>query len=182
MLAWTERRGGRYRVLAAPAVFAATRPPTVVSAPGEQAALAGLAAGPDDEAIVLWRRLGADPTRWSEGSLRAAQANFAAHDRVVLRPAAQVSGEGSPVQPAVAVNPGDDHAVAAWLGRKGVQYAVASGNATYRPHAYVPPASSSSSHPIAAGVAGLLLLIIAAGWIIHARRRRPRPSVRRWPF
>jgi hypothetical protein len=184
MLAWTERQNGRYRVLLAPAVFAATRPPTIATAPGEQGALAGLAAGPANEAVVLWRRLGANPAHLSEAPLWAARATFAVHDRVALANIAQASAEGSAAAPALGVNPGDDHAVVAWLGRTGVRYSVASGKVGYRPHAYVPPASGGGSHPVAASVAGVLLVIIAAGWFIHLRRRRAHETgrIRRWPL
>ncbi len=53
-MGWTTVEDGRYVVRAAPAVYATSGSTTLISNPAEDAILADLAAGPDDEAIALW--------------------------------------------------------------------------------------------------------------------------------
>ena len=68
MLAWTVAERGHYEVRAAPAVFAGSRPSTVLTDPASQAVLAGLAPGGAHEAIALWSAAPAGLRReWAVG-------------------------------------------------------------------------------------------------------------------
>jgi hypothetical protein len=118
MLAWTAAEHGHYVVRAAPVVLAASGPTVRLSDPHRQAVLAGLAPGPDREAVALWRaasgprEIGAYP---GHAELWAARAFIGLHDRIGADEAEMILPAGSEVAPAIAVDPAGDRAVVAWL-------------------------------------------------------------------
>jgi hypothetical protein len=184
VLAWTAAEHGRYVVRAAPAVFAATRPTTLLSDPTRDAVLADLAPGPAGEAIALWSSptsTSAAPGAGAHGSELWAARTFIAHgDRLLSGPRARIAAAGPNGAASVAVDPRSDRAVAAWRtqgARPRIAYAIGPGAAGYRPGAGAAvPGSGSGTHWLRIGVAVLaavaaLTLAGALGW-----RRRHRAT------
>jgi hypothetical protein len=178
MLAWTTVENGGYVVRAAPAVFAATRPTTLLSDPRSQAFLGDLAPGPASEAIALWStapRLADGTLDRRRTSLWAAR-TYIVRSHVVFGRPQLVARAAANAHPAVAVNPADDRAVAAWLALDPVrvEYAVAGGAARYRhsPPAAV-PAPATGTHWLRI-TAGVLVVILAVALLALAGRRRAR--------
>ncbi len=184
MLAWTVAEDGHYAVHAAPAVFAASRPATLLSDPHSQAILSDLAPGPTGEAIALWSTMprAADGTLASNrAQLWAVRTDIRPPAHVVLRRPKMIAAAGPNVAATVAVDPANDRAVAAWLALatpERVEYAVGGGVAGYRPR----PPSPAAARPgggvhwlritmAAAGVACAMLLLAAT-----RRRRRARAA------
>jgi hypothetical protein len=178
VLAWTASERGRYVVRAAPAVFAATRPTTLLSDPSRDAVLADLAPGPSAEAVALWSSpAGASPAGASAGGahgseLWAARTFIARGDHLLSGPRTRIAAAGATGAASVAVDPRSDRAVAAWVtqgARPRVAYAVGPGAAGYRP-----AASSSGTHwlriTLAALAAGAVLAL--AGGLGWRRRHR----------
>jgi hypothetical protein len=138
LLAWTAAEHGHYVVRAAPALFAASGPSVRLSGPQSGAVLAGLAPGPDREAVALWRgaggpsRLGADPRR---SELWTARVFIGRHDSPESEAPESVPTRAVVAAPALAVDPATDHAVAAWLtpgASDRVEYAVNRDGGGYR--------------------------------------------------
>jgi hypothetical protein len=121
-----------------------------VSDAHRQAVLAGLAPGPDREAVALWRGapspsgVAATP---SGGELWAARTFIARHDRPVSEEPELILGAGAAAAPALAVDPATDRAVAAWLAPGAsprIEYAVSldtGGNRRGAPAATVSPSA-----------------------------------------
>jgi hypothetical protein len=175
LLAWTTREGGQYLVRAAPAVYAGARPSAVLSdARSAQSVLADLAAGPAGEAIALWRasRGAAFDARAAE--LWSARAYLAHHDRPGAGPALLLSGAGASATPSVAVDPANDHAVAAWLAGGAVQYASAAGSPGYHPHPASLPRRHAGTHWLRIALAVLAVVALLAAAAALAARRRAR--------
>jgi len=179
ILAWTVAEHGHYLIRAAPAVFAASRPTTLLSDPRSQAILAALAPGPAGEAIALWSS--APHQDGGQGAQRtelwATRTYIRPHARVVLAAPEMIAPAGRNVTPTVAVDPASDRAVAAWttLGTtQRIEYALGAGAPGYRPRplpAAAPPASGTHWLRItllAAALVGIGLLALAS-----VRRRRP---------
>jgi hypothetical protein len=185
MLAWTVAEHGRYVIRAAPAVFAASRPTTRLSDPHSQAILADLAPGSAGEAIALWSTapLAAGGTLdMGRAELWAARTSIRPHAHVVLQRPEVIAAGGPNVAATVAVDPANDHAVAAWLtvtAPERIEYAVGVGAAGYRPR---PRTATAGTHGAgthwlritlaAAGLAAAAILLAAARW----RRRRLREA------
>jgi hypothetical protein len=176
LLAWTTRERGHYLVRAAPAVYAAARPAAPLSDPSAQAVLSDLAAGPDAEAIAVWRSWSGPVLDPARAELRSARAFIVRHDRPRASPSEQLAAPGSNRAARVAVDPGNDRAVVAWLAggaQAAVEYASAPGSPSYRAR----PASASPPHP-SGGVhwVRIALLALAAAALLAlaalARRRR----------
>jgi hypothetical protein len=118
ILAWTVAEHGHYVVRAAPVVLAVSGPTVRLSDPDRQAVLAGLAPGPDREAVALWRaapgprEIGAYP---GHTELWAARTFIGRRDRIGADEPEMVLPAGTELAPAVAVDPAGDRAVVAWL-------------------------------------------------------------------
>jgi hypothetical protein len=181
VLAWTDAEHGHYVVRAAPAVFAATRPTTLLSDPQGQAVLSDLAPGPAREAIAVWRASPVgSPLDPSRTELWAARTFIESHDRLAFGDRGRIATAGPNVDPSVAVDPANDRAVTAWLTagpRPSVQYAISFGASGYhpRPAADALPPPGGGTHWLritlaAAALAGAVALLGAAMW----RRHHPR--------
>jgi len=164
MLAWTVAEHGRYLIRAVPPVFAFSRPATLLSDPRSQAILADLAPGPAGEAVALWRtapRLADGALNMRRAELWAARASIVPHARVVLRDTEMIARSGANLAPAVAVDPANDRAVAAWVlggAQRKIEYAVGAGSAAYRPRAAI-----AAAGPRRAGVHWLRITLAAVG-------------------
>jgi hypothetical protein len=132
-LAWTDAEHGHYVVRAAPAVHAISGPTVRLSDPHRQAVLAGLAPGPDREAVALWKtasspsEIGSYP---GHAELWAARTFIGGHDRIGADKPELIVPAGPVVAPAVAVDPAGDRAVVAWLSpgaASRVEYAMSLG-------------------------------------------------------
>jgi hypothetical protein len=177
MLAWTDAEAGTYVVRAAPAVFAGTRPSARLSDPSSQSVLAALAPGPAGEAVALWRSSpqgsAPDPAR---SELWAARTVIQRHGRVVSRAAEMVSQAGIGAGASVAVDPGGDRAVAAWVTaglRPRVEYAVGPGASGYRPRSAVGKATQAAgaAHPVRIALAAVAAAAVVVVTILALRRR-----------
>jgi hypothetical protein len=184
MLAWTVSEGGRYLVRAAPAVFASSTHSTIISEPRSQSILADLAPGPAGEAVALWSTappLADGALNMRRAELWAARTRIEPHAVVARAGSRMIAAAGPNTAPAVAVDPANDRAVAAWLtlgARQRIEYAVGAGSADYRPRPQVaaaglPPARTHRLRIIlVVAAAAVAAALIAA--IIGARRlRRP---------
>lgn len=179
MLAWTVAEHGHYLIRAVPPVFAFSKPATLLSDPRSQAILADLAPGPAGEAVALWRtapRLADGALNMRRAELWAARTSIVPHARVVLRDAEMIAPSGPNLAPAVAVDPANDRAVAAWVlggAQRKIEYAVGAGSAAYRPRAAI-----AAAGPRRAGVHWLRITLAATGLaaaiaaVALARRRR----------
>jgi hypothetical protein len=181
MLAWTTAERGHYVVRGAPAVFAATRPTVRFSDPNAQAVLADVAAGPAREAVALWKTapsLGGGRLGTRRTELWAARAFIGRYDRVGFRAPELIAAAGPNAAPSVAVDPSNDHAVAAWLtlgARRRIQYAVSLGVAGYRrPSLAAVPQPSTGTHWLRIMLAAGGALAVAMLLALATRRRRLR--------
>jgi hypothetical protein len=129
MLAWAGSAAGHWVVRTAPVDLNGVGAVGTIAAPGGDALLAGLAAGPADDALVLWT----EPLPTAAGPPdMARQALFAAHGFDAYPPRT-IFGEPEQVAPApvadatVALDPASDRAVAVWQGEAGaIDYAIRS--------------------------------------------------------
>jgi hypothetical protein len=175
LLAWTTREGGQYLVRAAPAVFAGKHPSAVLSdARSTQSVLADLAAGPAGEAIALWRASRGAVFDARAAELWSARAYLAHHDRPGAGPAQLLGGAGASAAPSVAVDPANDHAVAAWLSGGAVRYASAAGSPGYHPHPPSLARAHAGTHWLRIALAVLAAVALLAAAAALAARRRAR--------
>jgi len=179
MIAWTDAEHGHYVVRAAPAVFAATRPPTRLSDARAQSVLADLAAGPHGDVVALWQSApllggGFDGRR---AELWAASAHLVPQDRLAAQPPEMVATAGPNVAPSLAVDPANDRAVAAWLtlgAQPRVEYAASfgagGGHLPATAGAVVTPKARTHRLTItlAAGIAAAAAALL--GWVLWRRR------------
>jgi hypothetical protein len=185
MLAWTAAEHGHYVIRAAPAVFAASRPTTRLSDPHSQAILADLAPGPAGEAIAHWSTsplVAGGTLNRGRAEIWAARTSIRPHAHVALRRPEMIAAAGPKVAATVAVDPANDHAVAAWLtatAPERIEYAVGVGAAGYLPRPQTATAGPRGAGPhwlritlAAAGLAAAAILLAAARW----RRRRLRET------
>ncbi len=184
IFAWTVLEGGHYLIRAVPAVFAGSRPSRILSNPHSQAVLDGLAAGPAGEAIAVWR---AAPRRTDgaldmrEAQVWATRTSIGPHAGIGLKDTQMIAAAGQNVAPAVAVDPANDRAVAAWLTigpEARIEYAVGAGSAAYRPRprvaaAGLPPAGK---HSLRIALAAAAAAIFTACLVGVALRTRPLPE------
>jgi hypothetical protein len=179
LLAWTDAEAGHYVVRVAPAVFAASRPSTLLSDADAQAVLAGVAPGPAGEAMALWTSApsGASDPRALRTQLWAARAFVLPHDRVAHLAPEMLAAPGPIAAPSIAVDPADDRALAAWLtpGAGGrIEYAVGalpSGRASHPAASGAPSTHTGADWLRVVAAAGAAALVIAA---VAVRRRRRR--------
>ena len=174
ILAWTVLEGGHYLIRTAPAVFAGSRPSRILSERRSQAVLDGLATGPAGEAVALWRtapRLPGGALNMHRAEVWAARASIASRAGIALSDTQMIAAAGQNVAPAIAVDPANDRAVAAWLvlGAGGrIEYAVGAGSSAYRPRpkaaaAGLPPAGPHRLRiALAAAVAAVMTACLVA--------------------
>lgn len=119
MLAWSGAAAGHWVVRSAAVDLHGVGSIATISAPGREALLMDLAAGPDDEAYALW----AEPREGGDGPKQGDQALFAARgidvhpDRTIFAAPEPISAPGSDGtlgEAAVGVDPDSDRAIAAW--------------------------------------------------------------------
>jgi len=117
MIAWAGSAQGRWVVRTAPVYTNGLQSVNTISATGADALLAALVPGPRDDAFVLWT----EPQRTAQGlASTSRQAIFAARGTderggvSVFGAPEQLAPAGPNGDPAVAVDPDSDRAVAAW--------------------------------------------------------------------
>jgi hypothetical protein len=127
MLAWTGAVAGHWAIRAAAIDQRGVLPPSTISPAGRDALLAGLAAGPNDEALALW----SEPQPSPAGLDLGAQAIFAARgfdgypEQVKFADPELLAPPGPNSDATVAFDPDSDRAVAAWrTGAGTLAYAV----------------------------------------------------------
>ena len=131
MLAWAGSVGGHWVIRAAPVDLNGLGAVDTIAAPGGDALLADLAAGPADDAFLLWSE--PEPTESGAPDMRR-QALFAARGFDVAPPRA-LFGEPEQVAPpapvgdaSVALDPSSDRALAVWQGEAGsIEFSVGVG-------------------------------------------------------
>ncbi|HEV3047259.1 MAG TPA: hypothetical protein VGY13_07845 [Solirubrobacteraceae bacterium] len=131
VMAWAGVSAGHWVVRAAPVEETGMGAASTLAAPGADALLADLVAGPDDEAIALWSEPAPGPS--AEPDLDR-QALFAARGRGAY-PGIVAFGEPEAVAPAgpvadarLAVDPASGRALASWLGPSdSVEYSLRGG-------------------------------------------------------
>jgi hypothetical protein len=134
ILAWAGAAANHWVARAAPVDLNGVQTVTTFAAPGEDALLAGLAAGPSDDAMLLWT----EPLPTASGLPdMARQAIFAARGtdtgpgRASFDEPEQVAPAGPVRNATIAVDPASDRAVAAWQGEAAtIDYAIRSASAT----------------------------------------------------
>ncbi len=127
MLAWTGAVAGHWAIRAAAIDQRGVLPPSTISPAGRDALLAGLAAGPNDEALALW----SEPQPSPAGLDLGAQAIYAARgfdgypEQVKFAAPELLAPPGPNSDATVAFDPDSDRAVAAWRTGTGGQLAYA---------------------------------------------------------
>jgi hypothetical protein len=133
MLAWSGSEAGHWVVHTAPIDLRGMRAIQTMPTPGADALLAALAAGPAGDALVLWTepQLGAAGVADSnEAAIFAARGIDAYPGLSIFGEPEQVAPFGPNSDPALAVDPGSDRALAVWRGAGGViDYAIRSAGA-----------------------------------------------------
>jgi hypothetical protein len=127
MLAWTGAVAGHWAIRAAAIDQRGVLPPSTISPAGRDALLAGLAAGPNDEALALW----SEPQPTAAGLDLGSQAIFAARgfdgypEQVKFAAPELLAPPGPNSDATVAFDPDSDRALAAWrTGAGALAYAV----------------------------------------------------------
>ncbi len=127
MLAWTGAVAGHWTIRAAAIDQNGVLPPSTISPAGHDSLLAGLAPGPNDEALALW----SEPQPSPAGLDLGAQAIYAARgfdgypERVKFAVPELVAPPGPNSDATVAFDPDSDRAVTAWrTGAGALAYAV----------------------------------------------------------
>lgn len=127
MLAWTGAPAGHWAIRVAAIDMHGVRPPSTISPAGQDALLAALAPGPDDEAFALWT----EPLQSTAGLDLGAQAIFAARGfdaypgHTAFAAGEEVAPPGPNSEATVALDPDSDRAVAAWrTGAGELAYAI----------------------------------------------------------
>jgi hypothetical protein len=134
LLAWAGASAGHWVVRSAPVDLNGVQTLSTFAAPGGDALLAGLAAGPSDDALLLWT----EPLPTAGGLPdMARQAIFAARGtdtgpgRASFDEPEQVAPAGPVRDATVALDPASDRAVAAWQGEAAtIDYSIRSAGAT----------------------------------------------------
>jgi hypothetical protein len=131
MLAWAGASAGHWVVRTAPVDLSGEGATGTIAAPGTDALLAHLAAGPANDALVLWTQ----PPRAGAGTDGAGAELFAARGfddfpadgtaRTVFGAAERVAPLGPVADATAAFDPDSDRAVAVWQGEAGaVDYSI----------------------------------------------------------
>jgi hypothetical protein len=178
LLCYTTAEAGHYVVRAGQAVLAAQGRSRQLSDPRSQAVLDGLAPGPAGEAFALWSGPpGAEEQNASGATLWADRLRIGAGSRLLVAAPEAIAPAGTYAAPAVAVDPGTDRAVAAWLALGSaarVEYAVSGAEPRYAPSR--PPAQAtdagSGTHWLRITAAGVAAIAVLVGMALLLRRRR----------
>jgi hypothetical protein len=109
-------------VRTAPVGLGGLRPTTTISDPTEDAILAGLATGPHDEALAIW--LAGPRAAPSSQAVVVARGFIAGRGATIFDRPEEVAPPGPNASPAIALDPANDRAVAAWRAGGTVRYAV----------------------------------------------------------
>ncbi len=133
LLAWAGAAEGHWVVRVAPVDLKGVRALATVAAPGADALLAGIAPGPDDDALLLW----SEPAPNASGApdmarqaLFAARGTEAGSGRVAFAASETISAPGPVVDPTLALDPDDDAGLAVWQGEAAaIEYSVRSPSA-----------------------------------------------------
>ncbi len=127
MLAWTGAVAGHWAIRVAAIDMLGVRPPSTISPAGQDALLAALAPGPDDEALALWT----EPLQTASGLDLGSQAIFAARGfdaypgHTAFAAGELIAPPGPNSEATVALDPDSDRAVAAWrTGAGELAYAI----------------------------------------------------------
>jgi hypothetical protein len=127
MLAWTGAPAGHWAIRVAAIDLHGVRPPSTISPAGQDALLAALAPGPDDEALALWT----EPLQSTAGLELGSQAIFAARGfdaypgHTAFAAGEELAPPGPNSEATVALDPDSDRAVAAWrTGAGQLAYAI----------------------------------------------------------
>lgn len=128
ILAWAGSAGGRWVVRAAPVDLNGVKTVSTFAAPGEDARLADLATGPDDDALLLWT----EPLPTAGGlpdmarqAIFAARGTDAGPGRASFDTPEPVAPPGPVNDASIALDPSSDRAVAAWQGEAGaIEYSI----------------------------------------------------------
>ncbi len=127
MLAWGGASGAHRVVRSAAIDLEGVGEPTTIAAPTGDALLAGLAAGPDGDALLLWTepQQTLAPTGTQTQSIFAARGFDTHPKRTIFGPAEEVEPAGPNSEPTVAIDPANDDATALWRGAGGaLEYAI----------------------------------------------------------
>jgi hypothetical protein len=130
ILAWAGAAAGHWVVHTAPVDLNGVQSVGTFAAPGEDARLAALAAGPDDDALLLWT----EPLSTAGGlpdmarqAIFAARGTDAGPGHASFDEPEQVAPPGPVNDPAVALDPSSDRAVAVWQGEAAkIEYSIRS--------------------------------------------------------
>lgn len=133
ILAWAGSAGGHWVVHTAPVDLDGVKTVATFAAPGQDARLADLAAGPDDDALLLWT----EPLPTAGGlpdmarqAIFAARGTDAGPGRASFDEPEQVAPPGPVNDATVALDPNSDRAVAAWQGEAAtIEYSIRSAGA-----------------------------------------------------
>lgn len=127
ILAWTGAVAGHWAIRAAAIDQRGVLPPSTISAAGHDALLAGLAPGPNDEALALW----SEPQPSTAGLDLGSQAIYAARgfdgypEQVKFAAPELLAPPGPNSDATVAFDPDSDRAIAAWrTGAGALAYSV----------------------------------------------------------
>ncbi len=130
VLAWAGAAAGHWVVRTAPVNLKGVGAVDTIAAPGEDALLADLAAGPADDTLVLWTEplpTAAGPPDIRRQALFAAHALGGAAPPMMFGEAEQLAPPAPVADPTAAFDPGSDRAVAAWQGEAGaIEYSIRS--------------------------------------------------------
>lgn len=128
LLAWAGASAGHWVVRVAPVDLDGPIVPSTIAAPAADALLAGLAAGPRDDALVLWSQpapAGAGRVDLERQELLAARAFDPYSGQSAFGEVEAVAAAGPIGDASVAVDPDSDRAVAVWRGQGGaVEYSL----------------------------------------------------------
>jgi hypothetical protein len=134
MMAWAGSAEGRWVVRTAAIDLQGSQPPSTLLAPdGGQALLAGLAPGPDGEALALWtepQQSEAAAADLGRQAIFAARGIDATPGRVIFGAPEQIAAQASIGEPRVAFDPDSDRAVAVWQDSgSSIDYAIRAASA-----------------------------------------------------
>jgi hypothetical protein len=129
MLAWAGASGGRWVVRAAPVDLNGVGDTSTIAAPaGTDALLVHLAAGPENDAIVLWTEplpAAAGPPDMARQAIFAARGSGAYRTPGFFGTPQQVAPPTPISDPTVAIDPNSDRAVAVWQGEAdAIEYSI----------------------------------------------------------
>lgn len=134
MLAWAGSAAGRWVVRTAPVDLNGVQAVSTIAAPGADALLDDLAAGPDGDALVLWTEplpTAAGPPDMARQAIFAARGTEGYPGRTFFGEGQEVAPPGPVSSAAVALDPESDRGVAVWQGEAGaIEYSVRGGALT----------------------------------------------------